>query len=127
MSSTQKTVVVIEDEPEAAELFSEMMRVSGFRVVKLSSSTPAMETILTEKPDVVLLDVMMPDISGLEVLSYMRREPSLKNIPVVVISAKGMPADIRTAMDAGATLYLTKPVGFLELKQAVDNALQGSA
>jgi len=106
MSSTQKTVVVIEDEPEAAELFSEMMRVSGFRVVKLSSSTPAMETIL---------------------MSYMRREPSLKNIPVVVISAKGMPADIRTAMDAGATLYLTKPVGFLELKQAVDNALQGSA
>ena len=127
MSANQKTVIVIEDEPEAAELFSEMMRVSGFRVVKLSSSTPAMETILNEKPDVVLLDVMMPDISGLEVLNYMRREPSLENIPVVVISAKGMPADIRSAMDAGATLYLTKPVGFLELKQAVDSALQGSA
>lgn len=125
MSVNQKTVIVIEDEPEAAELFSEMMRVSGFRVVKLSSSTPAMETILSEKPDVVILDVMMPDVSGLEVLRYMRREPSLQSIPVVIVSAKGMPADIRTAMDAGASLYLTKPVGFLELKQAVEQALQG--
>lgn len=126
MPVTQKTVVVIEDEPEAAELFSEMMRVSGFRVVKLSSSTPAIQTILNEKPDVVILDVMMPDISGLEVLRYMRREPSLQNIPVVIVSAKGMPADIRTAMDAGASLYLTKPVGFLELKQGVEQALQGA-
>ena len=126
MSVNQKTVIVIEDEPEAAELFSEMMRVSGFRVVKLSSSTPAMETIFSEKPDVVILDVMMPDVSGLEVLRYMRREPSLQSIPVVIVSAKGMPADIRSAMDAGASLYLTKPVGFLELKQAVDSALQGS-
>lgn len=125
MSANQKTVIVIEDEPEAAELFSEMMRVSGFRVVKLSTSTPAIETIRKEKPDVVILDVMMPDVSGLEVLRYMRREPALKNIPVVIVSAKGMPADIRTAMDAGASLYLTKPVGFLELKQAVEDALQG--
>lgn len=127
MSVNQKTVVVIEDEPEAAELFSEMMRVSGFHVVKLSSSTPAMETIFREKPDVVILDVMMPDVSGLEVLRYMRREPSLQAIPVVVVSAKGMPADIRVALDAGASLYLTKPVGFLDLKQAVEQVLQDVA
>lgn len=120
MTGNEKTVIVIEDEADAAEMFAEMMRVSGFRVIKTSSSIPAIDLIRHEIPDVVLLDVMMPDVSGLEVLRFMRREPDLKEIPVIVISAKGMPSDIKTGMDAGASLYLTKPVGFLDLKQAVD-------
>jgi len=64
--------------------------------------------------------VMMPDVSGLEVLKYIRREPELKNIPVIVVSAKSMPSDIRIGMEAGASMYLTKPVGYLDLKQAVE-------
>ena len=120
MSPVQKTVLVVEDEPDAAELFAEMMRVNGFRVIKIFSSAPAISMIAQEKPDVVILDVMMPDVSGLEVLKYMRREPDLMNIPVIVVSAKSMPSDIRTGMDAGASVYLTKPVGYLDLKQAVE-------
>jgi CheY-like chemotaxis protein len=54
---------------------------------------------------------MMPDISGLEVLRYMRREPDLADIPVIVVSAKSMPGDIKTGLEAGASMYLTKPVG----------------
>lgn len=120
MTIAQRTVVVVEDEADAAEMFAEMMRVNGFRVVKSYSSGPAINVIATEMPDVVILDVMMPDISGLEVLKFMRREPRLAKTPVIVISAKSMPSDIKTGMDAGASVYLTKPVGFLELKQAVD-------
>ena len=118
--TAQKTVLVVEDEPDAAELFAEMMRVNGFRVVKMFSSTPAIATIIQEKPDVVILDVMMPDVSGLEVLRYMRRDPDLTHIPVIVVSAKSMPSDIRIGMEAGASAYLTKPVGYLDLKQAVE-------
>ena len=121
--SGQKTIIVVEDEQEAAEMFAEMMRVNGFRVVKCFSSGPAINMIANEMPDVVILDVMMPDISGLEVLKYMRREPQLAKIPVIVISAKSMPSDIKTGMDAGASVYLTKPVGFLELKQAAEKVL----
>ena len=120
MLPAQKTVLVVEDEPDAAELFAEMMRVSGFHVVKMFSSAPAIHMLAQEKPDVVILDVMMPDVSGLEVLKYIRREPELKNIPVIVVSAKSMPSDIRTGMEAGASMYLTKPVGYLDLKQAVE-------
>jgi CheY-like chemotaxis protein len=123
MTIAQRTVIVVEDEADAAEMFAEMMRVNGFRVVKSFSSGPAINIIATEMPDVVILDVMMPDISGLEVLKYMRSEPQLANIPVIVISAKSMPSDIKTGMDAGASVYLTKPVGFLELKQAVEKVL----
>ncbi|RPH58668.1 MAG: response regulator [Chloroflexi bacterium] len=123
MTEPQRTVVVVEDEPDAAEMFAEMMRVTGFRVVKSFSSGPAIGNITNEMPAVVILDVMMPDISGLEVLRFMRREPGLANIPVIVVSAKSMPSDIKTGLDAGASVYLTKPVGFLDLKEAVDKVL----
>lgn len=123
MNPRQKTVMIIEDEAEAAELFSEMMRLNGFRVIKMFSSAPAIPIISQEKPDVILLDVMMPDISGLEVLRYIRREPELASIPVIILSAKSMPGDIRIGLEAGASMYLTKPVGFQDLKQAVEKVL----
>ncbi len=127
MTSLEKTVLIIEDEEDAAELFAEMMRVSGFRVLKTSSSAPAIDMMSAEKPDVVLLDIMMPEISGLDILRQMRRDPALANIPVVVVSAKSMPADIKNGMEAGAFTYLTKPVGFLDLKEAVERAMGSQA
>lgn len=123
MTKDQKTVIVVEDEPDAAELFAEMMRVSGFRVLKTYSSTPAISLIAKEQPDVVILDIMMPDISGLEVLRFMRRDPNLKETPVIVVSARSMPSDIKEGLEAGATIYLTKPVGFLDLKKSVDQVM----
>ena len=120
MAEPSKTVVIIEDEPDAAEMLGEMMRVSGFRVVKSYSSGPAMSIISKEMPDVIILDIMMPDISGLEVLRFMRQEPKTAAIPVVVVSAKSMPSDIQTGLDAGASIYLTKPVGFLDLKNSIE-------
>lgn len=81
-----------------------------------------MAMMIANKPDVVILDIMMPEISGLDILHQMRRDPELSAIPVVVVSAKSMPADIKNGMEAGASTYLTKPVGFLELKEAVERA-----
>lgn len=127
MNFKQKTVMIIEDEADAAELFSEMMRLNGFRVIKMFSSAPAIPIITQEKPDVILLDVMMPDISGLEVLRYIRREPELSAIPVIILSAKSMPSDIRIGIEAGASMYLTKPVGFQDLKNAVQKVLNETA
>ena len=123
MTSLERTVLIIEDEVDAAELFAEMMRVSGFHVLKTSSSAPAIGMMAAEKPDVVLLDVMMPDVSGLDILRQMREDPALASIPVVIVSAQSMPADIQHGLEAGAFTYLTKPVGFLELKEAVERAL----
>ena len=66
MTPNQRTVIIVEDEADAAEMFAEMMRVSGYRVVKIFRSASAIGIISAEKPDVVILDVMMPDVSGLE-------------------------------------------------------------
>ena len=127
MNMTQKTVLIIEDEEDAAELFAEMMRVSGFRVLKTSTSKPAISMMTEDKPDIVLLDIMMPEISGLDILRQMRRDSNLSNIPVIVVTAKSMPADIKNGMEAGASTYLTKPVGFQELREAVNRTLGTSA
>ena len=123
MQNTSRSVMIIEDEPDAAELFAEMMRLNGYRVLKTFSSVPAMALIAQERPDVIILDIMMPDVSGLDVLRYMRKDPELAPIPVVVVSAKATPADISAGLEAGATVYLTKPVGYVELKNAVDGLM----
>jgi CheY-like chemotaxis protein len=123
MTLPSRTVLIIEDEADAAELFAEMMRVSGFHVLKTTNSAPALSMMSAHKPDVVILDIMMPETSGLDILRQMRRDPELAGVPVVVVSAKSMPADIKNGMEAGASTYLSKPVGFLELKEAVEKAM----
>lgn len=126
MIYSKKSIIVVEDEPDTAEMFAEMMRLNGFQVQKSFGSRAAMAMIAQEKPDAVVLDLMMPDISGLEVLHFMRRNPSLSDIPVIMVSARTHPADIQSGLDAGASEYLTKPVAYQELIQAVENALKAS-
>jgi DNA-binding response OmpR family regulator len=105
-------------------MFAEMMRLSGYQVIKSYGGRPAIALISQTKPDAVVLDLMMPDLSGLEVMGYMRRDPRLANIPVIIVSARSLPADIKHGMDAGAWIYLTKPVSFMDLKAAVEKAIQ---
>jgi DNA-binding response OmpR family regulator len=119
-----KKILVVEDEPDTAEMFAEMLRLRGYRVFKAYGSASAMRQLSLEKPDAIVLDIMMPDISGLEVLHYIRREPALATIPVIVVSAKGLLSDIKNGMDAGAALYLTKPVAYSELIKAVEDAIR---
>jgi CheY-like chemotaxis protein len=121
-SSDQKTILIVEDEPDTAEMFAEMMRLSGYRVVKSYGGAAAIGLLAKEQPDALVLDLMMPDVSGLEVLRFVRREPRLRNMPVIVVSAKSLPSDVKDGLDAGASIYLTKPVAFLDLKKAVEEA-----
>ena len=124
MATEIKKIVIVEDEPDTAEMFAEMMRLSGYDVLKSYGGTPAIALISQEKPDAVVLDVMMPDLSGLEVLRFIRRDPRLAHIPVIVVSAKSLPTDIKEGLEAGASVYLTKPVAFQDLNNAVKEAVQ---
>jgi DNA-binding response OmpR family regulator len=126
MAQDQKTIVIVEDEPDTAEMFAEMMRLSGYQVLKSYSGRPAIALISETKPDAIVLDLMMPDISGLEVMSFIRSDSHLNKIPVVIVSAKSLPSDIKTGLEAGAVTYLTKPVSFKDLKLAVEGAIRGS-
>jgi CheY-like chemotaxis protein len=121
-----KSVVIVEDEPDTADMLAEMMRLIGFQVYLSSGGLRAVDLIAEKKPTAVLLDQMMPEISGLEVLGTLRMDPRLRYIPVIMISAKSLPADMRHALEAGAAFYLTKPVAFTDLKKAVEQATTNS-
>jgi len=124
VNSLAKTVVIVEDEPDTAEMFAEMVRLIGLQVIKSHGGVRAIDLIAEKKPAAVLLDIMMPDVSGLEVLRFIHRDPRLSHIPVIIVSAKGLPADIKIGLDAGASFYVTKPVSFVDLKHALQEAVQ---
>ena len=119
------TVAIVEDQPEVAEMLAEMMRLSGFETVIVPSSLPAIELITRQHPALVILDVMMPDVSGLEVLRSIRRDPALDGTPVIIVSAMSLSSDIKTGLAAGASAYLTKPVDYFDLKRIAQNLIAG--
>ncbi len=123
MENDPKKIVIIEDEPDTAEMYAEMMRISGYQVEIYFGGTEAVAQIAKQKPAAVVLDLMMPDLSGMDVLHYMKADRYLSAIPVIIVSAKTMPDDIAEGLEAGANAYLTKPVSFSALKKAIDEAV----
>ena len=113
------TVVIVEDHPEVAEMLSEMMRLIGFDTLTALSSPSALDLIKKRHPALVILDVMMPDVSGLDVVRSMRLISELNDVPVLIVSSLAQSQDVTTGLAAGASAYLTKPVDFSELMQIV--------
>ena len=104
----EKTVLIIEDEEDAAELFAEMMRVSGFRVLKTSSGAPALAMMSNEKPDIVILDIMMPEIDGYTVNTRLQEKDETRSIPVIILTAKGQMRDL-FALGTNIVAFMEKP------------------
>jgi len=120
-------IVIIEDEPDTAEMYAEMMRISGYEVVKYYGGLSAVAHLAEQEPDAVILDLMMPDLSGLEVLNYINGKSDLSDLPVIIVSAKTMPEDVEKGLRAGAVAYLTKPVSYADLRVAIDDAVKNSS
>lgn len=123
MISNQRTIVIVEDDPDTAEMFAEMIRLMGHSVFQVYSGAQAINLIAEEKPSAVILDWKMSDISGLEVMQHIRRDAKLAKIPIIMVSAKNLPSDIELALNSGASIYLTKPVGYKDLENAIKKVL----
>jgi DNA-binding response OmpR family regulator len=115
-------VLIVDDEPTTAGMLGMLLEAEGFQTMVVHGANKAIEAIKEEKPSLVVLDVMMPEISGIDLCRYIREESDLKDLPVVMISAKSQPEDVEAGIEAGATVYLTKPVSKAELVKGV---LQG--
>jgi two-component system, OmpR family, response regulator VicR len=123
-----KRVVCIEDEPEMIDLVKLILSRKGFQVVGAMGGREGLEAILREKPDLVLLDLMMPDMDGWEVYQKMKAEPSTKAIPVIVVTAKAQSIDKVLGLHiAKVDDYITKPFGPQELLESVEKVLARQA
>ena len=102
-------VVIAEDEPDIRDLIRFTLQFAGYEVFAGSNGQEGYELTKQEKPDVVLMDVRMPKMTGYEACRKIKADPELKEIPVIFLSAKGQDAEIQTGLDAGADEYILKP------------------
>ena len=124
MSEIKKKVVCVEDEPEIIDLIRLILGRKGFDLTGATGGLEGLEAIRRVKPDLVLLDLMMPDMDGWEVYQQMKADPELKNIPVIVVTAKAQSIDKILGLHiAKVDDYVTKPFGPQELLQSVERVL----
>ncbi len=118
------TVLVVEDDPTILQLLEVNFLMEGFTVLTATDGADGLEQARSGKPDLVVSDVMMPRMSGLELVAELKGDAGLAGIPVILLSAKAQGADIRHGLDAGADEYMTKPFEPLDLIDRA-NALLG--
>ena len=102
-------IVIAEDEPDIRELIAFTLRFAGHEVITTSNGEEAYNKAQEIIPDLIMMDVRMPKMTGYDACRAMKQIPSLKDIPVVFLSAKGQDSEIQTGLDAGAEEYLLKP------------------
>ncbi|MDM8001146.1 MAG: response regulator transcription factor [Dehalococcoidia bacterium] len=118
---TGKTVLVVDDEPRMVEFIAMNLELEGFRVVRAASGPEALEKVSKEHPDLVLLDIMMPEMDGFETLEGLRETSS---VPVIFLTAKNEEVDRIKGLDLGADDYITKPFSPRELASRIRAVLR---
>lgn len=122
-------ILVVDDNPDAIAIVSSALTARGFEVTTAERGEAALESVERTPPDVILLDIMMPDMSGIEVLEKLKSTPSTAGIPVILVTAKTQDDDVISGYAVGAEYYITKPFTTRQLLYGVNLVLgqQGEA
>lgn len=121
-----KTILLIEDDADVRENTAEILELANYRVLKAENGRRGVELARKEKPDLVLCDIMMPELDGYSVLHMLGRDPATAELPFIFLSAKAERGDVRRGMELGADDYLTKPFEESELLKAIEGRLKRS-
>jgi len=110
-----RKILAVDDEKHIVRLIQVNLERQGYDVVTAFDGKEALQKVEAERPDLVVLDVMMPYMDGFEVLQNLKRNPSTRDIPVIMLTAKAQDADVFKGLQSGVDLYLTKPFNPMEL------------
>lgn len=127
MSTKKPRILIVDDEPDALELIKFNMKESGYQVVTAPDGRKALETIKNERPDLVVLDLMLPEVDGLEVCKIIRRNAETSDLPIIMLTAKAAEIDRVLGLELGADDYMTKPFSPRELMLRIRNLLKRKA
>ena len=116
-------VLLVDDDPVILKLLQVNFEMEGYTVLTASDGVEGLEKARAERPDIVLLDIMMPRMDGLQVTKELKGSDDTKEIPIILLSAKAQASDVQTGRDVGADDYLTKPFDPLELLDRVGDLL----
>jgi DNA-binding response OmpR family regulator len=126
VTDVERTVLVVDDDPVILRLLEVNFEMEGFVVRTAVDGLEGLATAKAESPDVIVSDVMMPKMNGIELVRELKADPATARIPVILLSAKAQASDVRDGMDAGADDYVTKPFEPLDLVDRVTKLLPSS-
>jgi len=118
------TVLIADDHPQILELLEAYLEPLGLRVLTARDGQATLDLVEAERPDLLLLDIMMPRRSGFEVCRILKEDPRYRDIPIVIVTALNELADMERARESGADCFLSKPVNKHELLERVQELLQ---
>jgi DNA-binding response OmpR family regulator len=119
-------ILVADDDVDIRELVEFKLSTLGHDVVAVADGAAAIEACQSERPDLAVLDVMMPGVSGLDAIRAIRADPALADLPVILLTARAQESDVETGFDSGADDYITKPFSPRELASRVQALLTRS-
>ena len=129
METTKKQILVVEDSQDLRELITRMLVFENYDILVAKDGEEGLEIVKSQKLDLILLDIMMPGKSGIEVLEEIRatRDSKIKDLPIVMVTAKSSIADVDAALFAGATSYIVKPFRAAALKAKIQSIFDNLA
>jgi len=116
-------VIVIDDEPFILMMIEDKLKKAGIKVITLRESINAVPVIKNEKPDLIILDWMMPELSGIDLCKMLKSEPDIANIPIFMLTAKGQEADEQLGLKCGVIRYITKPFSPKSLLEMIQETI----
>ena len=120
-----KTVLIVEDNELNMKLFHDLLEAHGYGTLGTRNGIEALDLARKHRPDLILMDIQLPEVSGLEVTKWLKDDPELKVIPVVAVTAFDTYGIREAALEAGCNAYLLKPLGLEELESVIAELLSG--
>lgn len=124
MSQSSPSVLVVEDEPAQREVLAYNLEAQGFRVAQADNGEEALLLVAEETPDLIVLDWMLPNVSGIEVCRRLKSRPETKGVPIIMLSARSEEVDLVRGLETGADDYVVKPYSVAELMARVRTQLR---
>lgn len=120
----KRRILVVDDEPEIHTVLGKLLSKEGFTVENAYNAMDAYESVAKKRPDLIILDIMMPKISGIEVCNKLKSDPATKDILILIVSAKDAQPDRIEGLDAGADDYVSKPFHLKSLVRKIEHMLE---
>jgi two-component system, cell cycle response regulator DivK len=127
LAAMQKKVLVVEDNELNMKLFNDLLEAHGYIVVQTRDGLSALEMARQHQPDLILMDIQLPEVSGIEVTKWLKEDDELRRIPVIAVTAFAMKGDEQKIREGGCEAYISKPISVMSFLQTIDKFIKKTA
>ena len=122
--SASKKVLVVEDNELNMKLFNDLLEANGYEVIQTRDGLSALDLARLHRPDLILMDIQLPEVSGIEVTKWLKEDDELRVIPVIAVTAFAMKGDEQKIREGGCEAYISKPISVVSFLQTIDSYLK---